>query len=841
MFADKLYSLPSFLRQYNSLLELSVCNTFPKLIWASDVEVLLGSVDWNNMLGIASALSFSDKNEHLDAALRVAQTALVEEATSNIHKEAAAAILNSLTNKPAIKLAIERHLLSDSFFDRLPFSVKLSAIRADIETSIYLNGQALLLNRFQKRVYDSYLENEAISISAPTSSGKSFILCNIVLEEISKNSQTIVYLVPTRALISQVELDLTNLFIENDIRNINVSTVPLSTDELSSHNVLVFTQERLHWFLIENQNIQIDTIIVDEAQKIEDGYRGILLQQKLEQVLEENPNAKIYFSSPFTSNPELLLDAVSNYKKKDTVNTQFVSVNQNLIFVKQVPRKTDLWNLSLCLSEGSINLGEVKLSDRPTTEKKKVVFLLNALSDDEGGNIVYCNGAAEAEETAKLLSSTIGEEELSSNIKDLIKLVKKTIHKKYALAETLEKRVAFHYGNMPLLIRQEIESLFKNGEIKHLLCTSTLLEGVNLPARSIFIRKPTRGRGSPLNQNDFWNLAGRAGRWGKEFSGNIICIDALSWDVPPNPVKTKQKITRAIDEIERNGEELIDYIDSGSSREEAEKNPKLEFAFGYYYNRFLSHTLNEENDFHAKVKETLNEVSKEITLPDYIIRRNPGISPIAQQELLKYFESKGDDIESLIPVYPEDDNALEEYTKLIGRIGKTISKYPPQLNVSRAILLINWMSGKSLAYIISARQKSYEKSKKHNKKLSRIIRDVMSEVENFARFRFAKDSSCYIDVLRYFLEVTERHDYVRKIPQLNLWLEFGVSQKTHISLLSLGLSRNTVIELTEHLTNSEMTIEECIAWLANQDFETMEISPIVIEDISKKMEQRILV
>ena len=44
---------------------------------------------------------------------------------------------------------------------------------------------------------------------------------------------------------------------------------------------------------------------------------------------------------------------------------------------------------------------------------------------------------------------------------------------------------------------------------QYLVCTSTLLEGVNLPAKSIIIRKPTRGQGNPLNQNDFWNLAGR--------------------------------------------------------------------------------------------------------------------------------------------------------------------------------------------------------------------------------------------------------------------------------------------------------------------------------------------
>src|SRR5690606_38239151 len=131
--------------------------------------------------------------------------------------------------------------------------------------------------------------------------------------------------------------------------------------------------------------------------------------------------------------------------------------------------------------------------------------------------VIYANGAAQAEDIALLLYETVPIESKSTGINDLIKLVKKTVHKDYRLAKVLEKGIAFHYGNMPLLIRQEIERLFKKGEIKYLICTSTLLEGVNLPAKSIYIRKPHRGKNTPLNQNDFWNLAGRAGRWGKEF------------------------------------------------------------------------------------------------------------------------------------------------------------------------------------------------------------------------------------------------------------------------------------------------------------------------------------
>ena len=226
-----------------------------------------------------------------------------------------------------------------------------------------------------------------------------------------------------------------------------------------------------------------------------------------------------------------------------------------------------------------------------------------------------------------------------------------------------------------------------------------------------------------------------------------------------------------------------------------------------------------------------------IRIPDSIIFRNPGISPIAQDELYTYFQTKTEDLESLIPVYPEDVNAYQEYVKLVGRIGKTLANFPPQLNNSRALLLINWMSGKPLSFLISGSYKNYQ-SKGSDKKIDTICRETMDSVENFARFRFAKESSCYIDILRFFLNEINRQDLLDEIPDLNLWLEFGVSQTTQLSLLAIGLSRNTVITISEYIAKTDLTKEEAMNWLIETEIETMSLSPIMIEDIYKAIRNK---
>lgn len=838
MIADKVYNLSSFKRQYEALLVLSVCDTIPQLVWEEDRQSLLAKIDWNNLLGIASILSYSPNNLHLEAALRISQTCLKQELCTDNQKSASAVILNSLTNKLAIEMAIEKKYITSNYEDSYPFTLKMQKLKSDFEHSIFINDRLISLNRFQKNVYDAHLNNETISISAPTSAGKSFILCNILLEELLEGIKNIVYIVPTRALISQVEADLRKLVKENQLeQSVNISTVP-PQDEIDPNksNVFVFTQERLHWFLINCQIIPLHLLIIDEAHKIEDGNRGILLQQKLEEAVKLNPEIRVYFSSPFTSNPEILLENVKNNSKKDKVNTQFVAVNQNLIYIRQRPRKPKEWSLQICTAEKSISIGVLTLKDIPSSELHKIVLISERFSDKQSGSLIYCNGAADAEKTSALLFDVLDQKSKSTEIEELIKLVKHTVHPNYSLAKVLQKGIAFHYGNMPLLIRQEIERLFSAGLIKYLVCTSTLLEGVNLPAKSIFIRKPTRGRNNPLNQNDFWNLAGRAGRWGKEFSGNIICVEPDSWEIKPNPNKSKQVIRRAINIIEEKGDDILQYIHNSAPRHEANKRQDLEFAFGYYYIQYI---LNKEpipaTSFHKSLFSELQEVAPKVKLPDDIIKRNPGISPLAQQDLFDYFGNNIDRIEELIPVYPSDENAFHDYTNLVGRIGKTISKYPPQLNVSRAILLINWMTGKPLSYLIRKSYKSYQNNPKYKKTktLPVVIREVMDDVEKFVRFRFAKDSNCYIDILRYFLKLHNRHELLSDIPQLNLWLEFGVSQKTHLSLLSLGLSRNTVIELTSYIVNTQMSKEESLAWVKNQNLEHLDLSPIIIEDIKK--------
>ncbi len=841
--AEKIYSLESFQKQFKLVLEDAVCQNFTNLKREHDRETYIGEIDINNLLSCASILHQSEKYEHLDASLRVAQYVLNSPQANETQKIATTVILEGLTNKPAIKLAVNRQLIPSDYKESIPLPLQFEILGRDFGNCILDPTESpIFLNRFQKEVYEKSLTTDLISISAPTSAGKSFILSRIILNNISNKGErkSIVYIVPTRALISQVEADFREMIEKYKLQNVYVSTVPQQPDEdfKNAIKVFVFTQERLHWFRTEYPLFKIDLLIVDEAQKIEEGNRGILLQQKIEDLITDFPEIKIFFSSPYTSNPEFLLSELPDEKTKAPIKTEFIAVNQNLIYVSQKRRKPLEWELTLCTKKESLKLGEAEIKNRPTSEFKRFSFIVESLADSEGGNIIYSNGAAYAEKLANILYDVLSDEykQVSEEVNELSNLVKKTIHAKYVLAKVLKKKIAFHYGNMPLIVRQEIERLFKKGDIHFIICTSTLLEGVNLPAKSIFIRKPTRGHGNPLNKTDFWNLAGRAGRWGKEFQGNVICIEPNEWANPPSPDRDKQEIKKAVDEITNKETELIEFIRSGSPRNVSNTNQDLESSFAYYYIKFLKgfESLGNQKttDLYQKLIPIFQELENQIKVPIEIIIRNPGISSIAQQNLLTHFESYTDNEEELIPDLPESDDSVDNsYLKLIQTINQLLSGDPVQLAYYQAILIVNWMKGYPLSLLIDNSFEYWQRNKP--KEINEVIRSTMKDIEEFARFKFAKFSSCYIDILRHFLKARGKENLMERIPQLHIWLEFGVSQQTQISLINLGLSRNTSITLSEFIAKDNLNSQQCFEWIKSNDISTLNLSPIMRNEIQR--------
>lgn len=477
------------------------------------------------------------------------------------------------------------------------------------------------------------------------------------------------------------------------------------------------------------------------------GRRGILLQQVLELASQRFPEAKVLFASPSTSNPQALLDFAPRDKRTKSISGTKPTVNQNLIWVEPTPRQPTLWNFYLLAEETPKLLGQINLPHKPSISQK-LPFIAYAVGGEGAGNVIYVNRASDAETVAEILCQFVSEESQDEELRALSELCERAVHPRFALRRFVRKGVAFHYGNIPQLIRTEVERLFSSGKIKFLVCTSTLVEGVNLSCRNIFMRNPKRGIKDLMTPEDFWNLAGRAGRWGKEFQGNIYCIDPRKpneWYGGSAP-KRKQKTTIRIatQRLSAEYDAFLEYVRK-DARELSTKNRFHENLLSYLIFRLISFgSLNGTPTTQSLTEQQLRELSdeilatsKRILVPAEIIGRNPGINPWGLSALFEYFDAKLDDeLEDLLPLDPltdtvlaEDDEeikdaAVENYIAIFSRISKYLrgNLGEGKTAFGNVLLVIHWMRGYPLNKIID-RQLRYWGRRDPNKSSTAIIRE----------------------------------------------------------------------------------------------------------------------
>ncbi|HDZ80895.1 MAG TPA: DEAD/DEAH box helicase [Roseobacter sp.] len=812
--------------------------------------------EWERLLFAGSILARSEQRFHQDAALRIATAALVSEPNLAI-QDTAALLLGKLDNHRAVDLALERELIKPDLMERLGLSARMEATRRKLDNSILLaqTGEWLPVNRFQKRFWDAASDSYAwLSASAPTASGKTFLVLQWLMDQLLSNQARIaVYLAPTRALVGEIEQELRAMIGESE--RIAVTSLPLKEqyDESLKDDhqlVLVLTQERLH--LLVNAlggEATFDLMVVDEAHKIGDDQRGVILQDAIERSSRLNPKLKVVFVSPATQNPDALLEDAPDDVKKVPIDSDSATVLQNVISVEQVTRKPKEWYLSTTGSQGEIELGTIHLPSKPDSLKKRLAFIATQVGS-MGGTLVYTNGAAEAEDVAQLIREGLPEvAEPDIELSELAEMIRKGIHPKYRLAPLVEQGVAFHYGNMPALIRTQVEQLFRCGKIRFLVCTSTLIEGVNLSCRTIVMRAPRKGKGKPMNPHDFWNLAGRAGRWGDEFQGNIICIEPSDESGWPGgiPRRTRYPIKRETDAVLDESTELREFIERRRTEmpQDKTRDAKFEQVSSYLLSTYLRLGSIRDAPFAkrhdtfeiAELDASLAKVAATIELPIELIERHPGVNCIGMQSLLDAFRAYDRDIENLLPAPSASVDAYDRTVTIMKRINRDL--YPAFAPDGRArlfaLMVQNWLKGWSLAHIIRERIKN-EKSRGGEKKLPALIRETMDLVEQYARFRAPKYLSAYVDILHFHLHAMDRDDLIDEDMDIGTQLEFGVSSQTLMSLIGLGISRMSATMLYEQMSDDSFDRKQCIEWIVarHEEFEGMGLPQIVIRELRRE-------
>ena len=94
-------------------------------------------------------------------------------------------------------------------------------------------------------------------------------------------------------------------------------------------------------------------------------------------------------------------------------------------------------------------------------------------------------------------------------------------------ADWLRLGIASHHAGMIPIFKETVEHCFSEGLVRVVFATETLALGVNMPARSVVIDKPTKYDGqriSPLSPAQYTQITGRAGRRGIDDRGWAVML-----------------------------------------------------------------------------------------------------------------------------------------------------------------------------------------------------------------------------------------------------------------------------------------------------------------------------
>lgn len=422
----------------------------------------------------------------------------------------------------------------------------------------------------QKEVFDSFLKQQ-FSYSGPTSMGKSFVMRMFIKKQIALgNEKNYAIVVPTKALINEVSsriiTDLKELLSQ---KNYRVITAGGALSLQQKHNfILVLTPERLLYLLLDKPDFKLDYLFIDEAHKISSKDSRSPFYYKVVDLLSKRVHRPHFvFSSPNIPNPEVYLKLIGTNTEDvitEKMTTSYSPVSQVKYIIDLVDGIVKLHN---DYSQKFIDIGKITKSVSLTQIIKSV--------GKNSKNIIYCSSTAKAIEYAREYAKTLSDQTDNSELLVLSREIKSQIHNDYYLADLLTKGVAYHIGYLPADIRLRIEDLFRSGAIKTVFCTSTLVEGVNLPADNLFITSYKNGL-SHMTPVDFKNLIGRVGRIEFNLYGNVFLvrsensiepqkyIELIEQDVPAQKLSlatelTKPQKEKIVESLTKGNIELLKY------------------------------------------------------------------------------------------------------------------------------------------------------------------------------------------------------------------------------------------------------------------------------------------
>ena len=369
--------------------------------------------------------------------------------------------------------------------------------------SVSYLDESISLHPDQYKALKLLEKNEGLILSAPTSFGKTYV----VFEYIARfKPKTVFLVVPTLALIDEYKRKLIRKY-HRFFENYKIFTGINSETDYNNYEYKLFivTHDRV----LEESSFdtinEIDLLVIDEVYKLD---------------------------RKSTDDRKLILNFAYYYlvkkSRKHILLAPFISSIDNIDQLEKHPLlfKSDFSPVVNDVIECPIYVDNI---DSRFAETNRILL---TLSPDARTLVYFANAADIPKYIASYTNNSFQSNNISESTIAFIDWLSEEIHPKWYVVEAMKKGFLVHCGDLQLGIRNLQLDIFEEDSEPYntMLCTSTLLEGVNTSTENIIITKPSRGYGYNYSNDfeafDFFNLVGRSGRLFKTNLGIASYIKA---------------------------------------------------------------------------------------------------------------------------------------------------------------------------------------------------------------------------------------------------------------------------------------------------------------------------
>ncbi|WP_332774237.1 DEAD/DEAH box helicase [Phenylobacterium sp.] len=334
------------------------------------------------------------------------------------------------------------------------------------------------LHREQVSALNVLLAGRNLILSAPTSFGKSLLVDALLLDG---RFRRVAIVLPTIALLDEFRRRLSERFSEK-------FDVLMHHSEKSERENVIFlgTQERL----INREDLGVlDLVVVDEFYKLDPARkddRSLTLNAAVYKLLARSK--QFFFLGPNIDGVQI---SDGSRWRFEFLRTRFSTV------------AVDTYDLR----------GEAD---------KEAKLKLEAYRPDNWPALIFASSPDKANKLAKQLVSS--SEKVGAGVA-LASWMATNYGAKWDLSEAVAAGVGVHHGRIPRALASRFVKMFNERKMPILICTSTLIEGVNTAAKSVLIYDKSIAR-SNYDFFTFSNIKGRAGRLGQHHVGRVYLFHA---------------------------------------------------------------------------------------------------------------------------------------------------------------------------------------------------------------------------------------------------------------------------------------------------------------------------